>query len=349
MQIRPDELGRHLSRQLEPLYVIHGDEPLVALETGDEIRNAARRAGCEERDVFVVEQGFKWDAFLAANANLGLFGSRKLVDLRIPNGKPGTEGAKALEAYAANPNPDNVMLVTLPRLDRAAQNSEWFAALAVRGATIAVQPIEREALPRWIAARLARQNQRAGSEVLVYLAERSEGNLLAARQEIEKLALVLPEGELALDAVEAATTDVARYDVFQASEAWLGGDAARTVRILRGLELEGEPITLAIWQMTEDVRAVAAVQAAVKQGTPLAVALRNARVWGRRQGALERALKRLRSDDVSGFVVALARLDALAKGLTAGNPWDALASLALALAGKPIEPPTSIAIATDHV
>ena len=337
MQIRPDDLARQLSRRLETLYVVHGDEPLIALEAGDAIRAAARRSGCEERDVLVVEQGFRWDSFVAANANLGLFGSRRMIDLRIPGGKPGVEGAKALESYAANPNPDNVTLITLPRLDRTAQSSAWFTALSEAGATIAVQPIEREALPQWIAARLARQNQRADDAVLTCIAERSEGNLLAARQEIEKLALVLPEGMLALDDVEKATTDVARFDVFAASEAWLRGDAARTIRILRGLELEGEPVTLAVWQMTEDLRALASVHSALRQGLPMAAALRNARVWGRRQSALERAAKRIASEHVGALVRALARLDALAKGLHDGNPWGALASLALALAGKPVQ------------
>jgi len=336
MQIRLDDLGRHLSRKLEPLYLVHGDEPLLALEAGDQIRAAARRAGCEQREVLVVDQGFKWDAFIAANANIGLFGDRKLVDLRIPGGKPGVEGAKALESYAADPNPDNITLITLPKLDRAMQSSAWFSALAELAATIAVQPIEREALPRWIAARLARQNQRAGADVLTYIAERSEGNLLAARQEIEKLALVLPEGELALEEIERATTDVARYDVFQASEAWLAGDAPRTVRILNALEAEGEAITLVIWQLTEDLRAIANVQAALRERVPIAAALRNVRVWGRRSTALERALKRIPPRELGEMVVAAARVDGLAKGLTEGSAWDALTALALAVAGQPV-------------
>jgi DNA polymerase-3 subunit delta len=338
MEIRPNDLPRHLSRKIESLYVVHGDELLLALEAGDEIRSAARRAGCDERDVLVVEPGFKWDAFIGANANFGLFGSRKLIDLRIPGGKPGLDGAKALESYAANPNPDNVTLITLPRLDRATLNSAWFAALSQTGATIAVQPIERETLPRWIAARLARQNQRASDEVLTYLAERCEGNLLAARQEIEKLALVLPEGEITLEAVESTTTDVARYDVFQASEAWLAGDAARTVRILTALEAEGEAVTLAVWQMTEDLRAIASVHAAQKNGVPIAAAVRNARAWGRRQAALEKGVRRIPPTRIGAMIIAAARLDALAKGLTAGNPWESLTSLALAVAGKPVQP-----------
>jgi len=337
-QVRPDDLAAHLARGLARLYVIHGDEPLAALEAGDAIRAAARKAGCDDRDVLVVEPGFKWDAFLAANANMGLFGSRKFVDLRIPTGKPGTDGGRALEAYAANPNSDNVTLVTLPRVDRATQGSAWFAALADAGVTIAVQPIDRAELPRWIAARLARQKQRAGRDVLDYLAEQCEGNLLAARQEIEKLALLLPEGELAQDAVESATADVARYDVFQLSEAWLGGDAARALRILAVLRAEGEPVTLAVWQIAEDLHALARVQAEARGGMSLATALRNARIWGRRQGAMERAARRVSADALAAMTTAAAKLDALSKGLGRGDAWDDLAALALVLAGTPARP-----------
>jgi DNA polymerase-3 subunit delta len=325
-----------------PLYVIHGDEPLGALEAGDAIRAAARKAGCDDRDVLVVEPGFKWDAFLAANANMGLFGSRKLVDLRIPNGKPGTEGGKALEEYVANPNPDNVTLVTLPRLDRATQNSAWFTALSGAGVTIAVQPLDRSDLPRWIASRLARQNQRAGHDVIEYLAEQCEGNLLAARQEIEKLALLLPAGELALAAVEQATADVARYDVFQLSEAWLAGDAARAMRILAVLRAEGEPVTLAVWQVAEDLHALARVQDEVRGGMSMMTALRDARVWGRRQNAMERAARRVAPEPLAAMTMAAARLDALSKGLGRGDPWDDLAALALTLAGAPARPLASV-------
>lgn len=340
MQVRPDDLAAHLARKLAPLYVVHGDEPLAALESGDAIRAAARAAGCDEREVLVVEPGFRWDAFIGANANMGLFGSRKLVDLRVPSGKPGTEGGKALEAYAANPNPDNVTLVTLPRLDRAAQSSAWFMALAEAAVTVAVQPLEREALPRWIAARLARQNQKAGREILQYLAEQCEGNLLAARQEIEKLALLLPEGELSQEAVEAATADVARYDVFQLSEAWLAGDAARALRILAVLRAEGEPVTLAVWQLAEDLNALARIAAETRTGMSVQTALRNARVWGRRQNAMERAARRVGGAELAVMSGGAARLDALSKGIGRGDAWDDLAALALALCGKPARPLT---------
>jgi DNA polymerase-3 subunit delta len=338
MQLKHEDLGDHLQRGVKALYVVHGDEPLLALEAGDAIRAAARIAGASEREVLVVEPGFKWDAFLGANANASLFGDRKFVDLRIPSGKPGVEGGKALEAYAANPNPDNVTLVTLPRLDRAAQASGWFQALADAGVTVAVYPVERDALPGWIAARLARQRQRATRETLLFLAENCEGNLLAARQEIEKLALLLPEGELDHLAVENAVADVSRYDIFELSEAWLAGDAARAVRILRSIEGEGEAPTLAVWQLSEDVHALATVVALMRTGTPASAAVRSARVWGKRQSALERAVNRVAPSEISPLLVATARLDALSKGIGRGNVWDELATTALALAGKPALP-----------
>ncbi|MEO5699651.1 MAG: DNA polymerase III subunit delta [Casimicrobiaceae bacterium] len=336
MELRASQLAGHLGRTLAPVYVVHGDEPLLALEAGDLIRAAARRAGCEDREVLVVESGFRWDALLATNATMGLFGTRRMIDLRIPTGKPGADGGKALEQYAAQPNPDNVTLVTLPRVDRATQASGWFTALADTGVAVAVYPLERNEMPAWVAARFARQNQKATQETLAWLADRCEGNLFAARQEIEKLGLLLPEGQLDHDTVERAVTDVARYDVFQLSEAWLAGDATRTVRILAALEAEGEAIQMLLWQLGEDLHALAAVLDAATTGTPLQAAVRSARVWGKRQGAMERAARRVAAPSVPGMLAALARLDALSKGIGKGSAWDALRTLALALAGKPL-------------
>jgi DNA polymerase-3 subunit delta len=334
MQLRPQDLPAHLARGVAPLYVIHGDEPLAAIEAADAVRAAARRAGCDEREVFVVEQHFRWDGFVAANANLGLFGSRKLIDVRIPSGKPGSEGAAALERHAQNLPAENVTLVSLPRIDRATQGSGWFAALAEHGITIAMTPIERSALPAWIAERLARNDQRAARDTLAFLAERCEGNLLAARQEIDKLALLLPAGALAHDDVARVVADVARFDIQELSEAWLGGDAARTLRIVEALRNEGEPITLVGWQLGEDLHALAAVHDAMRGGQALAGAVRNVRAWGRRQAALERAVRRVKPADVLRLLQALARFDALAKGLGNGDPWDAVADIALELCGR---------------
>jgi DNA polymerase-3 subunit delta len=285
--------------------------------------------------VLVVEPGFKWDAFSAASRNLGLFGTRKLVDLRIPGGKPGVEGARVLEDCAANPTPDTTILITLPRLDRATSSSSWFAALEQGGITLEVFPLERADLPRWIASRLERQRQRASAETLQFLADTTEGNLLAARQELEKIGLLLPEGELEQKAVENAVADVARFDVFQLSEAWLSGDAARACRILAALENEGEGVPLLLWQLGEDLHALATVLASTASGTPVAIAVKGARVWGKRQTAIERAARRIAPSAIQPLLLRLARLDALAKGIGRGDVWAQLRDVALALAGRP--------------
>jgi DNA polymerase-3 subunit delta len=331
MELRLVQLASHLERTLLPVYVVHGDEPLLAIEAGDAIRAAARKRGCDDREVLVVEPSFRWDAFVAASANLGLFGARTLIDLRIPTGRPGVDGAKALEAYAANPNPEQCLLVTLPRLDRAGQTSAWFEALAAAGATIAVYPLSRDELPAWIAARLARQDQRVAPETLAFLADRCEGNLLAARQEIEKLALLCPPGEIAPEAVEHAIADVSRFDVFQLSEAWLAGDAPRVLRILAALEAEGEGIQLLLWQLGEDLHALAAIKSAIAAGAATAVAIRNARVWGRRQAAMESAARRVEGGTVLALLHALARADAVSKGIGKGDAWEEIATIALSL------------------
>ena len=336
MQLRLAQLAGHLAKGLAPLYVVHGDEPLLAIEAGDQIRSAARAAGFAEREVLVVEPGFKWEAFSAANRNLGLFGGRKLVDLRIPGGKPGADGARVLEDCAEHPSADTITLITLPRLDRASASSSWFAALQHAGVTIAVYPLERDELPQWIAARLARQKQRVSADTLQFLADATEGNLLAARQEIEKLALLLPEGELESDAVLRAAADVARFDVFQLSEAWLDGDAARACRILAALEAAGEGMPLLLWQLGEDLHALSAILGASASGMPIAAAVRNARVWGRRQAAMERAGRRIEQEALPALLIRLARLDALAKGIGRGSVWDELRALALALCGQPL-------------
>src|SRR5438876_249057 len=218
MQLRPAQLASHLARGLAPLYVVHGDEPLLAIEAGDEIRAAARAAGFDEREILVAEPGFKWDAFAAANRNLGLFGARKLVDLAIPSGKPGVEGARALEDCAAHPHPDLLTLITLPRLDRAAQGSSWFAALERAGVTVAVQPLERRELPRWLATRLARQNQRARADTLQLLAEATRvwGKRQAALERAARRidAAAIPDLLLRLARLDALAKGIGRGSVW---------------------------------------------------------------------------------------------------------------------------------------
>lgn len=340
MQIRFEELEKHLAEQLKPLYVIHGDEPLFIQEAGDAIRTAARKAGCSEREVFVVEQGFKWDALRIACGNLGLFGEKRLIDLRIPTGKPGADGAKVLEAYAQTLDDQQITIITLPRADRAMQATAWFKALSDAAIIVPVYPLERENLPRWIESRLKKRGMQITPDALALLALHNEGNLLAAQQEIEKLALLFPESKLDVAQIESAITDVARYDVFALSEAWLAGDATRALRLLHALQEEGEAPTLLAWQFAEDVHALCAVRAKTLKGTPASQAVREARVWGKRQAAMEKAARRVPNADLPVMLNRLAKLDALAKGLTpagtSGDFWQMLTQLALRLCGAQV-------------
>jgi len=333
MQLRAEELERHLSRGLDALYVIHGDEPLQSLEAADAIRASARANGYLERDVFSAERGFDWKQLRASGASLSLFSSKKLIELRIPGGKPGAEGGPAIVQYCAALAADVLTIVTLPRLDRKAQDSAWFSALTHKGTLINALQLERAQLPRWIAARLARQKQKADQATLQFLADSVEGNLLAANQEIQKLGLLFSPGELAFDPVCSAVLNVARYDAFKLNEAMLAGDTARLARMLDGLKSEGEAPPKILWVLAEEIRAVAKVQAGVAQGESLQQLYRNNRVWGDvRQRLVSEAARRIKAAALGQALRHAARIDRTAKGLARGDVWDELLQLCLRFA-----------------
>ena len=243
MQLAAAQLANHLQKGVRPLYTLHGDEPLLQQEAADAIRAAARAQGYTERTVHTVAGAhFDWSAVLAAGSSLSLFADKQIVEVRIPSGKPGKDGSAALQQLAdsAAGNDSTLTLVLLPRLDKQTKSGAWFTALDGAGATVQIDSIERAALPQWIAQRLAAQGQRVmpgeeGQRALAFFADRVEGNLLAAHQEISKLALLYPAGELSVEQIEAAVLNVARYDVFKPSEAVLGGQRARVQRMLGGL------------------------------------------------------------------------------------------------------------------
>lgn len=332
MPITSDDLPRHLASGLKPLYVVHGDALLLALEAADSIRAAARSAGYAEREVLIAEQHFKWAELRNCAQSLSLFAARKIIDLRIPSGKPGTEGSQALQDYAANPNPDVLTLITLPKLDRATQKSQWFGALERHGVVVAADDIPLAALPRWIAGRLKRQGQTTDPATLEFLASRCEGNLLAAFQEIQKLALIHPPGELSFEQVKDAVMDVARYDIFKLSEAMLGGNVARFARILDGLRAEGAATVLVLWAMTEDIRALGKVLQATQRGGNIGNTLREPRVRRDKQARIEQAARRLKLPHVERAMQQAARVDKIIKGLRDGDVWDELLQLGLRFA-----------------
>jgi DNA polymerase III subunit delta len=333
MQLRAEQLAEHLERDLRALYVIHGDEPLLALEAANAVRASARAGGYTERTVLLAERGFDWSQLRMSAAGMSLFGDRKLVELRIPTGKPGADGGAALQAHCRSLSPDMVTLVTFPRLDRQSQSSAWFATLNDAGVVVNVFPVERTRLPQWIAGRLARQKQRVGAEALEFLTDSVEGNLLAAHQEIQKLGLLYPPGEIALDQVRDAVLDVARFNVYQLTEAMLGGDAARLARVLDGLAGEGEPPLRVLWVMSEDVRAVFKLQAGRTSGRTDQEIFREQRIWGEgRQRVLAQAARRITESAARDALEHAARIDRVAKGVADGDAWDELLQLGLRFA-----------------
>jgi len=329
--LRAEQLEAHLAKSLAGVYVIHGDEPLLALESADAIRAAARNSGCDEREVFTAERGFDWSELAQAGASQSLFGGRKIIELRIPTGKPGTQGAAAIQAYCERLGKENVTLVSVPRLRKDEQGSRWFLALAGAGVVVEVYPVERARLPDWIGARLARQGQRASAEALGFLADRVEGNLLAAYQEVQKLGLLLPKGELSAEQVNAAVANVARYDAYDCAAALLAGDTARYVRVLDGLRGEGESPVFILWALAEELRALLRIRQGLEAGRQIEQLLRENRVWGERQAALRTAAKRYPRAALERALAHAARIDRATKGVGPGAPWDEFVTLGLEL------------------
>jgi DNA polymerase-3 subunit delta len=339
MQLRAEQLPQALARGLRPVYVIHGDEALLAQEAADTVRAAARQAGYSERVVHTVQGAhFDWSGLLGETSALSLFSDRRLIEIRIPGGKPGKEGSEALQRLVETLSDDNLILVLLPRLDRTQLASAWFTALDGAGASVRVDPIERPALPQWIAQRLAAQGLRVedgepGQRALAFFADRIEGNLLAAHQEISKLALLHPGATLGFEQIESAVLNVARYDVFKLGEAVLAGNVPRALRMLDGLCAEGEAAVLVHWTLSEDLRALRRVQTALCEGKPPPLALREARVWGQKERLLERVLPQLPDAPLDALVADAHTVDGIVKGLRDPawplDPWEALRRLML--------------------
>jgi len=344
MQLALAQLGAHLQKGLRSLYTLYGDEPLLMQEAADAIRAAARAQGYTERTVHTVAGAhFDWSEVLAAGGSLSLFADKQIVEVRIPSGKPGKEGSPAIQqlAESAQGNDSTLTLFLLPRLDAATRKGAWFGALENMGVTIQVDTIERQALPTWIAQRLQRQGQSVvageeGQRTLQFFADRVEGNLLAAHQEVEKLGLLYPPGELSWTQVEAAVLNVARYDVFKLSEAVLSGQVARVQRMLDGLQAEGEAEVLVHYALAEDIRALKRVKDAMAGGKPLPMALKEQRIWGPRERLFERVLPRLGDARLNNLLQSAHQVDGIVKGLKVPDwpqdGWQALHRLALRFA-----------------
>ncbi len=327
MKLALRQLDGALKRGLDALYVIHGAEALLALEASDRIRDAARRAGYTEREVFFAEPGADWNRLGAAAANLSLFASKRLIEIRIPTGKPGAEGGRAIEAWCAKLPQDTVTLVLLPELEWQQLKTQWFTRLEAAGSVVEAKPISRDELPDWLAERLSRQGQRAAVETLEWLADRVEGNLLAARQEVEKLALLLPPGEIGLEAIRDAVTDVSRFERDTLVEAIHAGDTARIARALASLRAEDEPLPLLLWTLAEELRLLIALAAGQRPRRYLPPD---------RAAAIARTAGKHTSATFNRELLRAHRIDRMIKGVETGDPWDNMIELALGIAGRPI-------------
>jgi DNA polymerase-3 subunit delta len=335
MRVDSEQLAQHLSRGLKKLYVVHGEELLLALEAADRIRARALEQGFDERRVLIAESGFDWSELAMVRNSMSLFAPKRLLDLRIPTGKPGKEGSEALQQLADSLPEDTVTLITLPGIDRQSQTSKWFAALEGAGVVVQAAAVKRDRLGPWLAGRLAHQEQHADAQTIEFLIERVEGNLMAAYQEVRKLGLLFPPGSLPYEDVKHAVVDVARYNVFDIGATLLKADRVHFVRMLDGLRAEGTAAPLVLWALAEEARAMARVKTAVAGGRSLAQALREARVWGPRMDSMPAALRRLTQTQLLAALQRAAAIDRMIKGLAKGDIWDALLQLGLELMASP--------------
>ncbi|HEX5459323.1 MAG TPA: DNA polymerase III subunit delta [Steroidobacteraceae bacterium] len=338
LKLTPDSLTGQLEQRLLPAYLVSGDEPLLAGEAADAIRARARAMGFTEREVHFLERGSDWDDVRASAGNMSLFGSRRLFELRLPTGRPGVAGNKALLDLLERNDPDTLLLILAPRLDRDVQAAPWFRALESRGGWVAVWPVEPERLVGWLRGRCRRLQLEVTDEALALLAERTEGNLLAAHQELEKLRLLAPAGAITADTVLASVADSARFDVFRLSEAVLEGEADRALRVLAGLRSEGTEQTLVLWALTKALRDV---WGAVS--SPGGAGGRGRGGWQRQTAALDRAVRRAPRLSFRALTLRAARADRMIKGRLQGDAWDEMALLAADICGRPaMTPPQSM-------
>jgi DNA polymerase III subunit delta len=332
-KLRPEQLGAALTKQLAPIYLVSGDEPLVIQEICDQIRAAARKQGFSERELYHCDASFDWGQVLTAANSLSLFAEQKIIELRLPSGKPGDKGGKVLQEYAQSPAPDNLLLVITEKLDGSTQKSKWFKAIEDAGVHIQVWPVTVAQLPRWIGQRLQQAGLSADGNAIDLLVSRIEGNLLAAAQEIEKLKLLASNNHISYELMASVVADSARYDVFGLTDKAMHGDARAAVKTLQGLKTEGTDAINVLWAVTREIRAMVQISQAVAQGKNFEWAAKQAGVWDKRQPLIQTALRRLKPAHLQQLLRKANGIDKAIKGMRNAEPWDELLDLILNLAG----------------
>ena len=324
MRLTAEQFVERPPKSPAPLYAIHGAEPLAALEAADALRELARKSGYVEREVFNAQAGFDWGQLRSASNALSLFATQRMLELRIPTGKPGKEGSDAISQYCGRLPDDTVTLVLLPEIDWQGKQAKWFVALEATATMIEAAPVDRSRLPQWLKARLARQQQSVSEEGLEFLADRVEGNLLAAQQEIKKLALLCPPGEISLSLLEDSVANVSRFNPFQLVAAVHEGDVLRIQRMIDGLKAEDEAPPLILWVLANEIRTLARVKGVTRSGRPPQPS---------KAREMERIARRHTAKSIHALLLQAAEIDRMVKGLNQCNPWDALSALACGLAG----------------
>ena len=322
MKISANQLPLQLKKNLLPCYLVTGDEPLLVQESLDEIRAAARAQGFGTRELFVQSTGFDWGDLASAGGNLSLFAERQIIELRLPTGKPGVKGSAAISEFAENAGDDILFMVSAPKLDRGGASAKWVKALERHGGLVQVWPVSLRDLPGWINDRMRQSGLNPDRDAVQLIADRVEGNLLAAQQEIEKLRLLHGEGNVTADDVDAAVADSSRFDVYKLVDAAVGGDAARALRILNGVRTEGLEPVIVMWALTRELRMLATLAQSVRDGVDLGSAMQRARVWRNRQGLVRACVARHQADDFYRLIKMARDADAAAKGQRRADPWQ---------------------------
>jgi DNA polymerase-3 subunit delta len=332
LKIRANQLSSHLQKSLAPCYLVTGDEPLLVAEALDDIREAARARGFSNRELHVATTGFDWAQLTASTGNMSLFAEQRIVELRLPTGKPGRAGGQAIVDLVEQAGPELLFIVTGPKLDSGTAKAKWVKAVDSKGVSLPVWPIGVRELPGWIANRMRQAGLQPDRDAVSMIADRVEGNLLAGAQEIEKLRLLLGEGKVSAADAANAVANSSRYDVYKLTDAAMAGDASRAVKILGGLKAEGVEPVIVMWALTRELRTLATLDDAVRQGNDLGSAMQAVRVWNNRQGLVRSCIGRHPHGAFHRMLKASGRADAAAKGQRYGDPWQMAADIVVGMA-----------------
>jgi DNA polymerase-3 subunit delta len=332
MRLKPEQLAAALQKDLAPVYFISGDEPLQMGEIADAIRAAARKSGYDSREVLVADSGFSWNELMETAGSLSIFTDKKIIDLRLPTGTPGTEGSKALIDYCERLPEDTLLLITAAKMASASLKSRWFQALDKAGCVIQVWPLEGQDLIRWLQQRMQRRGLQAEAEGIRVLASRIEGNLLAAAQEIEKLYVLYGPIQLSNQQIFDVVADSSRFDVFKLMDSVLAAKVGRIFKILSGLQAEGVAAPVVLWALAREARVLIKIKQALAQGQNKALAFKNNHIWDKRQQLVSDALNRLGDSDLNSILTLSAKADRQIKGRQPGDPWETLLAVCLMFA-----------------